>query len=77
MTDAPPPDIAMRKRLALVLLEPACVSWQSGFEQSDALPWTPAPWAPPWSVLMAFTQAWMRLFWSFTPGWNWPSTGGE
>lgn len=77
MTNAPPRDIAERKRLALVLLEPVCSSWRSDIEQTDAPPWAPVPWAPPWSALMAFTQAWMRLFWSFTPGWNGLSSRDE
>lgn len=72
MTHAPQRDIAMRKKLALVLLEPACSSWQSDFEHSAAPPWGVAPWVHPWSAVWTFTQAWMRLFWSLAPGFNGP-----
>lgn len=77
MTPAEPATVVMRKKLALVLLEPACSSWQSDFPQTNALPWPVASWANPWSTLLMFTDAWMRLAWGLAPWFRVPSSRDE
>jgi hypothetical protein len=53
--------IAVRKRLALVLLQQECDAWQAGMaEPAGAATGPVLPAATHWSAAMAFTELWLQ-----------------
>lgn len=66
----------MHKKLALVLLEPDCSSWQSDSPPVNTPAWPALTHTTPWSASMAVANAWMQLFLSMMSWLTYPSNKG-